>query len=76
KDLFRKILGKDYSREEYEIQFSIRAQKLIEKNKRIRDIYSSIKTTPQGVFKELDDETSRLTEAKKRFGDIISPFKF
>ncbi|MEM3192144.1 MAG: phosphoenolpyruvate carboxykinase (GTP) [Candidatus Parvarchaeota archaeon] len=76
KVLFKNVLGKDYSKEDYEKQFSIRAQKLIDKNKRIREIYSSIKTTPQEVFRELDDEISRLSEAKKKYGDVISPFKF
>ncbi|MEM3192491.1 MAG: phosphoenolpyruvate carboxykinase domain-containing protein, partial [Candidatus Parvarchaeota archaeon] len=76
KVLFKNVLGKDYSKEDYEKQFSIRTQKLIDKNKRIREIYSSIKTTPQEVFRELDDEISRLSEAKKKYGDVISPFKF
>ncbi|MEM3290244.1 MAG: phosphoenolpyruvate carboxykinase (GTP) [Candidatus Micrarchaeaceae archaeon] len=76
KVLFKNVLGKDYSKEDYEKQFSIRTQKLIDKNKRIREIYSSIKTTPQEVFRELDDEISRLSEAEKKYGDVISPFKF
>ncbi|MGC8645236.1 MAG: phosphoenolpyruvate carboxykinase (GTP) [Thermoplasmata archaeon] len=76
KSLFKSVLGREYTREDYEKQFSIRAAKLIEKNKRIRDIYASITTTPPEVFKELDDETARLKEAREKYGDMISPFKF
>jgi hypothetical protein len=28
------------------------------------------------VFRELDEETARLIEAQKKFGDVISPLKF
>jgi len=74
--LFRSVLNKEYGKEEYDREFSIRAARLIEKNERIRRIYSEIKTTPKQVFEEIDGETSRLREAQKKFGDNISPIKF
>jgi len=76
KPLFKSVLGKEYTLNDYEKQFAIRASKLIEKNKRIRDVYATIKTTPPEVFRELDEETARLIEAQKKLGDVISPLKF
>jgi phosphoenolpyruvate carboxykinase (GTP) len=74
--LFKEVLGREYSREDYEKQFRIRIDRLLEKNSRIREIYSKIPTVPQQVFKELDAENLRLKEARVKYGDSISPFNF
>ena len=34
-----------------------------------------MKTTPPQVFKELDDEMTRLNKAKLQYGEELSPFK-
>ena len=75
KPLFQSILNKNYTKEQYENQFKIRVAKLIEKDTRIREVYSGIKTTPPQVFKELDDEITRLNKAKRQYGEELSPFK-
>ncbi len=74
--LFREVFDREYTREDYEKQFTIRVPKLLEKIERIRKIYSEMYGIPEEVFKQLDAEEMRLKEARKRFGDYISPFKF
>ncbi len=74
--LFKEVLNREYSKEDYEKQFTIRVPKLLEKIERIRKIYEDIAFVPKEVFKELDEEEKRLKEAKKKYGDYISPFKF
>lgn len=76
KSLFREVLGKEYSREDYEKQFMIRVPEFLAKIRRIRRIYSNIENIPNAVFKELDREEKRLKEAKESLGDYISPFSF
>lgn len=74
--LFKKVLNKDYKKEDYEEQFKIRVPELLAKNERIRKIYQEIPTTPKEILEELDNERKKLLEAKKKYGDYISPFKF
>jgi len=74
--LFREVLNKEYSKDDYEAQFSIRVPKLIEKNERIYRIYKDIKTTPTEVFEELERERERLMDLKKNKGELVSPFYF
>ncbi len=71
--LFESILHKDYTEQQYEKQFKIRTAKLIEKDERMRKVYSGITTSPAQVLSELDEEIARLREAKRRFGDEVSP---
>ncbi len=74
--LFKEVFNREYSKEDYEKQFTLRIPKLLEKIERIRKIYEDIAFVPKEVFKELDEEEKRLKEAKKKYGDYISPFKF
>ena len=74
--LFKKVLNKDYKKEDYENQFTIRIPELLSKNERIRKIYEGIKTTPNVIFEELDKEKKRLLDAKEKYGEYISPFRF
>ncbi len=71
--LFKSVLQKDYTKEQYDSQFKIRISKLIEKDLRIKEVYEGIATTPSEVQKELDAEISRLREMQKRYGDEVSP---
>ncbi len=74
--IFKDVLKKDYKREDYESQFTIRIPELLAKNERIRKIYEGINTTPEEILTELDMERKRLMDAKSKYGDYISPFKF
>jgi len=77
KRLFREVLNKDYSREAYEKQFTIRVPELLAKIERIEKIYrEKVKEVPKELFKVLENERKRLLEARKKYGDYISPFSF
>ncbi len=76
KRLFKEVLNKDYSYEDYVKQFTIRVPENLSKIERLRKIYSEIKNTPQRMFELYDEEEKRLLEAKALFGDYITPDKF
>lgn len=74
KQLFRQIFKRDYTREDYEKQFSIRLVKLLERLNRIVAIYKD-EDAPEVFHKHIKQEKERLNEAREKFGkDTISPF--
>ena len=75
KALFKQVFDKDYTKEDYEKQFSIRVTKILEKLDRMQVIFDAEEDIP-GVFNDhLNQERKRLQEAKEKFGkDVISPF--
>ena len=75
KELFRKERDKDYTREEYVEQFSIRIKKYLEKVDRMVAIYSKIRV-PEKFRMEMDAQIERLKEAQQVYGDVASPFTF
>ena len=76
KQLFRQIFKRDYTRENYEKQFSIRLVKLLERLSRIEAIYKD-EDAPEIFHKHIEQEKERLKEAMEKFGkDTISPFEF
>ena len=75
KELFRKERNKDYTREEYVEQFSIRIKKYLEKMDRMVAIYSKIRV-PEKFRMEMDAQIERLKEAQQVYGDVASPFAF
>jgi|TARA_B100001964_G_C14249320_1_gene609065 phosphoenolpyruvate carboxykinase (GTP) len=76
KKLFSKVFGKDYSKEEYEKQFSIRILKLLERLDRIESIYKEEENIPEMFHKHLEQQRERLKKAQEKFGkDVISPFE-
>ncbi|HZX44969.1 MAG TPA: phosphoenolpyruvate carboxykinase (GTP) [Candidatus Nanoarchaeia archaeon] len=77
KKLFRAVFSKDYSREEYEYQFSVRINKLLEKLDRIELIYKVEQDIPDIFHEHLNQQRQRLKSAREKFGkDVISPFEF
>lgn len=76
KELFEKVLYKDYSYDDYVKQFQIRVPENLSKVERIKSIYLKIKDTPVRVFEVLEEEKERLLKASERFGDYILPEKF
>jgi len=75
KRLFREVLGKDYSKEDYTIQFMLRIPENLKKLERIKRIYKEeVLETPQRVFEVLDIQKKRLIEAGGKYGDYVSPF--
>ncbi len=76
KELFRSVLGREYSKEEYEEQFKIRVPELLAKLDRIEKIYREMGNVPPEIFEEIEAERKRLLEARHSFGEYISPYSF
>jgi phosphoenolpyruvate carboxykinase (GTP) len=76
KRLFKEVQGKEYKRDDYEKQFTIRIPELLSKNERIRNIYEKISTTPREILEELERDRKELIELRSKAGDYVSPFYF
>ncbi|MDP2749870.1 MAG: phosphoenolpyruvate carboxykinase (GTP) [Nanoarchaeota archaeon] len=77
KALFRQIFKRDYTKEEYVQQFSIRTDKLIDKLRRVRRIYSHEEQLPPLFLQHMLQEERRLRETKEKYNkEVISPFEF
>ena len=72
--LFKEVLNKEYSREAYEKQFTIRVPELLAKIDRIEEIYGKLDNVPEELFQVLEEERKRLLGAREKYGDYISPF--
>ncbi len=77
KELFSRYLGKDYSPEDYNIQFTVRVPENLTKLDRIEKIYRErIPDTPEKLFNSLNSQRERLEAAAEKYGDYITPEKF
>ena len=76
KDLFKKVLDKGYSEQDYINQFTVRARELLEKNERIKNIYSKVDGMSPVFYEELENQEKRLLSAREKFGDYIQPDNF
>ncbi len=75
--LFKQVLNKDYSREDYVKQFTIRVPENLAKIERVQRFYQeNVSDTPLELFGILYLQRERLIKAKASFGDYISPEKF
>jgi len=72
--LFRAVLKKDYSREDYVRQFTLRVPENLAKLERIETIYrNDVSDTPQIVLDVLAAQRQRLLDLQKAKGDYVSP---
>jgi len=77
KELFKQIFDREYTNENYEKQFSVRITKWLSKMDRIEEIYGAEEEIPQIFHDHLEQQRTRLNEAKEKFGkDVVSPFDF
>jgi len=75
--LFKQIFDRDYTKEEYEEQFSIRIKKFLDKYDRVEEIYAAEEAIPEIFHKHIEQARTRLKQAKEKFQkDVISPFEF
>ena len=75
--LFKEVLGKEYTREAYEEQFTLRIQERLSKKERILRIYhTKVFDTPHLFFKTIEEQRDRLKECQKKHGDYVSPSVF
>jgi len=76
KELFKNVLKKDYKKEDYTEQFSIRIPENLTKIERIEKIYQTkVHDSPHLVFEILNAQRKRLIEYQKQYGDYIPPEK-
>ena len=74
KRLFKQVLGKDYSQDDYVKQFTIRVGENLAKIERIERIYrKDVADTPPIVFEVLDAQKKRLEALRAAKGDYVSP---
>lgn len=75
--LFRQVLDKEYAKEDYEKQFTIRVPENLAKIARVEAFYrEKVQDTPEELFHVLHQQRRRLLEAQKAHGDYIPPERF
>ena len=73
--LFRRELDREYREEDYEKQFTVRADRHLEKIERIIAVYREVPGTPREVFTILEEQAKRLKDAIEKWGPRIPPSK-
>lgn len=74
KKLFKEVINKDFTEEDYNEQFKIRVKENIAKIDRIEEIYKTqVVNAPKIVFDVLEEQRKRLLEAQAKHGDYILP---
>jgi phosphoenolpyruvate carboxykinase (GTP) len=77
KELFQNHLDKDYSKLEYDIQFTTRVPELLDKIDRITKVYKdTVDDTPQVLFELLEEQRIRLVDAQGEHGNWIRASTF
>jgi phosphoenolpyruvate carboxykinase (GTP) len=75
--LFKQVLCKDYAKEDYIKQFTIRVPENLAKIERVQRFYQeNVTDTPLELFGILYLQRARLLEAKEKHGEYISPVNF
>ena len=75
--LFKQVLDKDYSREDYIKQFTIRVSENLAKLNRVEAFYhENIPDLSSEVWHVLAEQRERLVKAQEKFGNYISPESF
>ncbi len=72
--LFKEVLDKDYTREEYIEQFSLRVRENLAKIERMEKIYSTVEDTPPEMEEEMVAQKKRLEAVLSEKGEYVSPF--
>ncbi len=73
--LFREVLDKEYSKEDYVNQFTLRVPENVAKLERVEKYHrENVPGSPQAVYDTLAATKKRLNEAREKYGDYISPF--
>lgn len=75
--LFKQTLGREYSREDYIEQFTLRVPENLAKIDRLMEIYTvRVHDTPPILFEVLERQRQRLEMARAKYGDYIPPDDF
>ncbi len=74
KKLFKEVLNKNFTKEEYNEQFKIRVKENLAKIDRIEEIYrTQVMDAPSVLFDILEEQRERLSSAQEKYGDYIKP---
>lgn len=74
--LFREVLGKDYTQDDYAKQFTVRVPENLAKMRRVLEFFrAQVPDAPAAVFETLEAQRQRLEEAGSRLGDRIPPHR-
>ncbi len=75
KALFAEVLGKEYTKEDYEAQFSLRVKNNLEKINRMLEIYSDPSAkTPEVALEVFRRQKAILEKMLSCQGEVVSPF--
>ena len=74
KKLFKQVLDKNYTKEDYIRQFTTRVPENLAKIERVQEFYqANVTETPLELFGLLYMQRQRLLDAQAKYGDYISP---
>ncbi len=72
--LFKEVLKKEYTKEAYTAQFTVRIPEHLAKIERVKTIYNTkVLNPPKVLFDVLEEQQKRLLEYQKKYGDYITP---
>jgi len=75
KALFKQVLDKEYTEQDYVDQFTINVPQCIAKLDRMEEIYSTkVQDTPESMKVEMKAQRERLEALRAAKGDYVSPF--
>jgi phosphoenolpyruvate carboxykinase (GTP) len=73
--LFKQVLNKDYTKEQYISQFTIRVPENLAKFERVEKYHKeNVPGSPKLVLATLKDTRRKLEEAAEKYGDYVNPF--
>jgi len=74
KPLFKRVIGKDYSQEDYVRQFTVRIPENLAKLDRVERFYrGEVPDAPPVVYEILQAQRERLVSVRQWHGDYVSP---
>lgn len=77
KDLFKKYLDKDYTKQDYEKQFCIRVDKILEKIGRVESMFKKEENIPEFFWNILNSQQNHLQTLKReKDSSNITPTEF
>ncbi|MHC4585248.1 MAG: phosphoenolpyruvate carboxykinase domain-containing protein, partial [Planctomycetota bacterium] len=73
--LFKQVLDKEYTKEDYVNQFTIRVSENLAKIGRVEKYHKeNVPGSPQIMYDTLEDTRKRLNDLREKHGDYVSPF--
>jgi len=74
--LFKEVLNKSFTQQDYVAQFTLRIPENLAKIDRIEKIYRNVPDCPPILFEVLQAERKRLEETRSAMGDYVEPDNF